>query len=105
MKANTGKRIVVIVLSTLIVGCSSIRARTHPPAAQWTVYPGVRQDVREIGEIVSGQREDPVWVKAMVTTILLVDLPISTLFDTLVTPYDLYRIHRAGQQSIEQKSD
>ncbi|HEB77064.1 MAG TPA: YceK/YidQ family lipoprotein [Methylothermaceae bacterium] len=97
MKANTKKYLVVIILSTLMAGCSSIRARSNHAAAQWNVYPGVRQDVKEIGEIMTGQRKDPIWVNVMVTTILLVDLPISALFDTLVTPYDVYRIHRVGQ--------
>jgi len=93
MKASHGTRIGVILLSLLITGCSSIRARDATPAAQWKVYPGVRQDVKELKEIVMGQREDPLWVEALVATMLLADLPVSTVFDTLVSPYDLYRIH------------
>jgi len=101
VKTTTGTLIVVILLSTCIPGCSSIRARNGSSAQQWNVYPGTRQDVQEIGEIVSGQRKDPLWVQAIVTTILLVDLPVSSLFDTLAAPYDLYRNHRPGQASAE----
>ncbi|HEB78767.1 MAG TPA: YceK/YidQ family lipoprotein [Methylothermaceae bacterium] len=99
MFAMNGKRLIVILLSIVMGGCSSIRARDATPAAEWKVYPGVRQDVKELGEIVTGQREDPAWVEAMVAVMLLADLPVSTVFDTLVSPYDLYRVYRSGQQA------
>jgi uncharacterized protein YceK len=92
MKTNIEKCIAVVLLSLFTVGCSSIRARTDIPNAHWTVYPGVRQDVKELGEIFSSQRRGSVWIKGLVTTILVVDLPFSAVFDTLAIPYDLYHM-------------
>ncbi len=89
----------VILLSIVLGGCSSIRARDATPATQWMVYPGVRLNVEELKEIATGQREDPLWVQALVSTLLLADLPISTVFDTLASPYDLYRIYRSKPPS------
>lgn len=92
MKTNQYISIVIVLSSLFLLGCSSIRARDATPASEWTVYPGVQQDIKEMGEIVTGQREEPLWIQALVTTILIADLPVSTVFDTLVVPYDLYRI-------------
>ncbi len=93
------KPLFILLLGIMLGGCSSIRARDAIPATQWKVYPGVRQDVKELGEIVTGQREDPAWVKALVTVMLLADLPVSAVFDTLASPYDLYRIRRSSPTS------
>jgi len=80
-------------MSFLMLSCSSIRARTEIPNKEWTVYPGIRQDIKDTGGVFSGKRSDPGWVKGLVTTILIIDLPFSVAFDTLVMPYDLYRIY------------
>jgi uncharacterized protein YceK len=85
--------IFLLFLSLFSVGCSSIRARTATFNDEWTVYPGVQQDVKEIGEIFGGERPDPTWINGLVTSILIVDLPFSAIFDTLVAPYDVYRIY------------
>ncbi|MCX8049167.1 MAG: YceK/YidQ family lipoprotein [Methylohalobius sp.] len=90
---NNEKHLAVVLLSLFILGCSSIRARTDTPPTDWTVYPGVRKDLKEMGEMISGQREEPIWVKSLVTAILIVDLPASAVLDTLATPYDLYRLY------------
>ncbi len=96
MLTRPKKPLFVLLLGIMLGGCSSIRARDTIPAAQWKIYPGVRQDLEELREIITGQRKDPLWVETLVATMLLADLPVSTVFDTLVTPYDLYRIHRFG---------
>ncbi|WP_020565303.1 YceK/YidQ family lipoprotein [Methylosarcina fibrata] len=102
MKFNIQRWAVVILASSLAVGCSSIRARTEErDANQWTVYPGVRLDVAEMGKLTGGEplpssganSSGPGWVKGMIGTILVFDLPFSGVFDTLVIPYDLYRIY------------
>jgi uncharacterized protein YceK len=93
MKANVGKWGIIVLLSVLSSGCSSIRARTETLDKEWTVYPGVQQDVKEMGEIFSGQRPEPGWINGMVASILIFDLPFSAVFDTIVAPYDLYRIY------------
>lgn len=94
--------VVVVLLSILTAGCSSIRARTEERGtSEWTVYPGVQLDVTEMGKLAGGEplpssgagRSGPGWVKGMIATILAFDLPFSGLFDTLVIPYDLYRIY------------
>lgn len=92
MKIYSQKWIMLGLLGALAAGCSSIRARTEMPETEWKVYPGVRQDIREMGEIFSSQRADPRWVKGLVTTMLVIDLPISMAFDTFVMPYDAYRV-------------
>lgn len=96
---KTKRYIAVVLLGIFISACSSIRARTATPSADWTVYPGVQQDVREMGEILSSQRDEPVWIKGLVTAILMVDLPFSAVFDTFATPYDLYRIYTPEVQA------
>lgn len=93
------KRYAIVFVSIFIFGCSSIRARNDTAAEDWTVYPGVQQDVKEMGEILSSQRKEPVWVKGLVTTILIADLPFSAVFDTLAAPYDLYRIYTPETQA------
>ncbi len=92
MKADVGKWGIICLL-TVLSGCSSIRARTDTFQKEWTVYPGVQQDVKEMDEIFSGQRQKPGWVNGMVATILTFDLPFSAVFDTVAAPYDLYRIY------------
>jgi uncharacterized protein YceK len=93
MKSDIGIWVVIVLMSFLMSGCSSIRARTETPDKEWTVYPGIQQDVKETGELFSGKRSEPDWVKGLITAILIADLPFSTVFDTVVAPYDLYRIY------------
>ena len=93
MKANAGKWCVIFLLSALSSSCSSIRARTETLDKEWTVYPGVQRDVKEMDEIFSGERQKPGWINGMVASILIIDLPFSAVFDTVATPYDLYRIY------------
>jgi uncharacterized protein YceK len=102
MKSNIGKWTAVMLLSMAMLGCSSLRARTDivDENNEWKVYPGVRQDVKEMGRIVKGrpmkpdtESAEPGWVRGVVAVILVLDLPFSLVFDTLVAPYDLYRIY------------
>ena len=93
MKADFGKWGIIVLLSVLGSGCSSIRARTETLDKEWTVYPGVQQDAKEVGEIFSGERPKPGWINGLVASILIVDLPFSVVFDTIAAPYDLYRIY------------
>jgi len=93
MKSDIGIWAVVVFMSFLMFGCSSIRARTEPPDKEWTVYPGIQQDVKETGELFSSERSEADWVKWLIAAILIADLPFSAVFDTVVAPYDLYRIY------------
>ncbi|MGJ0485261.1 MAG: YceK/YidQ family lipoprotein [Methylomicrobium sp.] len=103
MKLNIGRRTTVILLSILMLGCSSIRTRYDilDENNKWKMYPGVRQDVKDMGKIVRGQSlkngeeksAEPGWIKGVVAFMLVFDLPFSTVFDTVVAPYDLYRIY------------
>ncbi|WAK03094.1 YceK/YidQ family lipoprotein [Methylobacter sp. YRD-M1] len=93
MKSNIGRWAVVVLLSIDLFGCSSIRARNEIPNRAWTVYPGPRKAVGEMGDIFSSRRSEPDWIKGLITAILVVDLPITTVFDTVVVPYDVYRIY------------
>ena len=47
MKYDIGSWAVVVFMSFLMVGCSSIRARNETPDKKWTVYPGIQRDVKE----------------------------------------------------------
>lgn len=93
MKSDFGGWIAVALMSILVSGCSSIRARTQTPGKEWTVYPGIQRDIKDTGELFCSKSQDPAWAKGMVATMLIVDLPISAVFDTVVVPYDLYRVH------------
>jgi uncharacterized protein YceK len=96
MKLNLGNFLAIGLVSFLL-GCSSIRARHTTSPAEWTVYPGVRRDVQDMAELL--RRQEPLWVKGLATGILLVDLPCSAVFDTLVAPYDWYRLYAAKKQA------
>ncbi|HYE34050.1 YceK/YidQ family lipoprotein [Methylocaldum sp.] len=100
MKADVGKWAVIVLLSVLATGCSSIRARTETPATEWKIYPGVRQDVKEMGEIFSGERPQPGWLNGLVASILIFDLPFSSVFDTFVLPYDLNRVRNPEASQV-----
>ncbi len=93
MKSDIGRWVVVVFMSFLILGCSSIRARTETSDKEWTVYPGIQQDVKDTSELFSGKSSNPGWIKGLMATILIADLPFSAVFDTVVVPYDLYRIY------------
>jgi uncharacterized protein YceK len=93
MKYNIGRWAVVVFTSFLMIGCSSIRARTETPDKEWTVYPGIQLDVKDTSELFSGKSSEPYWIKGIMTTIYIVDLPFSTVFDTVLVPYDLYQIY------------
>ena len=93
MKNDIGRWALVVFMSFLMIGCSSIRARTEITDKEWTVYPGIQEDVKDTSELYSGKSSEPGWIKGVMTTIYIVDLPFSTVFDTVVMPYDLYRMH------------
>ncbi|MFZ2171356.1 MAG: YceK/YidQ family lipoprotein [Methylococcaceae bacterium] len=93
MKSDIKIWAVVVLTSFLIIGCSSIRARTETPDKEWTVYPGIQQDVKETGELFGGERSEPDWIKGVIAAILIADLPFSAVFDTFAAPYDLYKIY------------
>jgi uncharacterized protein YceK len=93
MKFDIGRWAVVVFMSFLMLGCSSIRARTETSDKEWKVYPGIRQDVKDTGGLFSGKNLDPDWLKGVMAAIFVVDLPFSALFDTVVMPYDIYRIY------------
>ena len=93
MKSDIGIWAVVVLMSFLMVGCSSIRARTETPDKEWIVYPGIQLDIKETGKLFSNERSEPDWIKGVIATILIADLPFSAVFDTFVAPYDLYKIY------------
>lgn len=103
MKSAIGRWIMVVFMSFLMLGCSSIRARTESSDKGWTVYPGIQQDVKDTGGLFSGNNSDPGWIKGLITTLLIFDLPFSAVFDTAVMPYDLYRIY--APKSSEKKTE
>lgn len=104
MKSAIGRWITVVFISSHILACSSIRARTETPNKDWTVYPGIQRDVKDMRGVFSGKSADPGWTKGMITTLLIIDLPFSAVFDTVVMPYDLYRIYvpKYSEQNVEE---
>ncbi|HEY8218752.1 MAG TPA: YceK/YidQ family lipoprotein [Methylobacter sp.] len=107
MKSAFGRWMTVVFISSFILGCSSIRARTETPDKEWTVYPGFQQDIKDTDRVLSGKNPDPGWVKGMVTTLLVLDLPFSAVFDTVVMPYDLYLIYvpKHPEENAEKEQD
>jgi uncharacterized protein YceK len=104
MKSGISKWALIVLISFLMAGCSSIRARTGTPDEEWTVYPGIQQDLKESDELFSGKRPEPDWVKGVIAAILIADLPFSAVFDTAVVPYDLYRIYTSKRLGEASKS-
>ena len=104
MKSGIGIWALIVLISFLMAGCSSIRARTETPDDKWTVYPGIQQDLKETDELINGKRSEPDWVKGVIAAILIADLPFSAVFDTAVVPYDLYRIYTSKRLGEASKS-
>lgn len=70
--------LIVIASSMLCInGCSSIMTRVGPYQGY---YPGAKVDVQML-------KDDSGWV---MTPLAILDLPFSTLLDTLLLPYDYY---------------
>lgn len=86
-----------------MLGCSSIRARTETSDKEWTLYPGIQQDIKDIDGLYSSKNSDPGWSKGLVTTILILDLPLSVALDTIAAPYDLYRIYTPNNSGEKNK--
>ena len=63
MKNDIGRWALVVFMSFLMIGCSSIRARTETADKEWTVYPGIQLDVKDTGELFSGKNSEPYWIK------------------------------------------
>ncbi|MGZ8196330.1 MAG: YceK/YidQ family lipoprotein [Methylosarcina sp.] len=120
MKSNVERWAAIVFLSVFTLGCTSIRARNDDSEAnEWTLYPGVQLDAKELEKLSRGEplksfsddRSGPGWIKGMIATILVFDLPFSTVFDTVVAPYDLYRIYnpedfeKAGASSDSSDQD
>ena len=85
--------LILTVLFMMNTGCSSIRARNDQREDQWTVYPGIKRDVADLGDAFGGKIKGDSWSPAVVVPILLADMPCSTAMDTVALPYDLFRMH------------
>lgn len=86
--------LVGLLLASLVLigsGCSSVRSRYDTPPEQWTVYPGIQQDGKDMVGTLSGDVK-PVWTSALVGPVLVADLPFSLVTDTFALPYDLYTL-------------
>lgn len=104
MKSGIGIGALIVLISFLMAGCSSIRARTETPDNKWTVYPGIQQNLKESDELINGKRPEPDWVKGVIAAILIADLPFSAVFDTVAAPYDLYRVYTSKRLGEHSKS-
>jgi uncharacterized protein YceK len=97
------RRLPLLTTLTLITlagsGCTSIRARTELSPADWTLYPGVRRDVSDLGDAFEGKLNGPGWSPFMVAPILIADLPFSAGLDTLALPYDVNRVASKTEES------
>ena len=90
----------LLTLALLILagsGCTSIRARTELPPADWTLYPGIRRDMADLGDAFEGKLKGPVWIPVVVAPMLITDLPFSAVLDTVALPFDLYRMDQAEE--------
>ena len=82
------------LITGLVSGCSTVRARTEMPSDDWKVYPGIRRDVTDLEDAFAGKLKGPAWTTTMVVPILVGDMPFSTVVDTGALPYDIYRIQQ-----------
>jgi uncharacterized protein YceK len=81
--------IVILILFFCLTGCASIDYRTSYYGITPGIYPGVRNDIRNLfgysgGIIPLG----PEWVDDVFT---ILDIPFSFAFDTLCAPYDVFK--------------
>jgi uncharacterized protein YceK len=82
----------VIALAGAITGCGSLTARTCSDDPG--IYPGPRLD----GHWVQDPGDQP-----MNALIFPIDLPLSTALDTILLPYDIFRLasrHNANTNSL-----
>ena len=91
-KTFLGWVLIASALSTTI-GCSSVRSRYDTPADQWTVYPGIQRDGKDMVGTLTGDVK-PLWTSALVGPVLVADVPFSLVTDTFALPYDLYAMSR-----------
>lgn len=95
--------IILALMAQLGTGCTSIRARTELPATDWTLYPGVKRDVSDLGDAFTGQLKGPAWIPVVVVPMLVADFPFSAVMDTCALPYDAYRGHKARERDATQE--
>jgi uncharacterized protein YceK len=103
MNQQLSMLIILALMTQLGTGCTSIRARTELPAADWTLYPGVKRDVSDLGDAIEGKLKGPGWIPVVVVPMLVADLPFSTVMDTCALPYDVYRVHQAREMEGQQE--
>ena len=109
-KANDMKLLLATTLFALTLclqGCGTIASRSeyrYPEA--WPVYPGTHYDLTGIKMCFSGTAmgTDPscgqkIAMYTLVPICLLADLPLSTLLDTLLLPYDISHPNRQIEDS------
>ncbi|MGL4858791.1 MAG: YceK/YidQ family lipoprotein, partial [Enterobacteriaceae bacterium] len=71
----------------LVSGCASIMSHSGPYQGY---YPGVRSNAEAL------QHEQTGWA---MTPLLVLDMPLSAVADTLLLPYDAYRSDKEQQSS------
>ena len=89
------------LITGLVSGCTTVRARTEMPSDDWKVYPGIRRDVTDLEDAFAGKLKGPAWTTTMVVPILVGDMPFSTVVDTGAFPYDLFRIQQLDTPEAE----
>lgn len=91
MNTNFKLKIVAILLPTICFcgGCSTIFTQHTTSPGDWVAVPsGVYRGVRFDGSLIA-DADCPAGLKVL----CVVDIPLSTVGDTIVLPYDLATIH------------
>lgn len=79
-----------------LTGCASIEA--HTDGRDKHVYPGVRSTVRQLKEAKSQW-----WDSTCVRVMMVIDLPLSAIFDTLCLPCDIIGQAKASRSESSEK--
>ncbi|HEY4261511.1 MAG TPA: YceK/YidQ family lipoprotein [Schlesneria sp.] len=109
-------RFITIFLIASNCGCASVGFRTGAYGDSATIYPATRSDAGNISYVVSRpfRRVDPTTevdaqegLAYLFAPVALIDLPLAVTVDTLLLPYDLYKLRNKdpGKDSFREWKD
>ena len=76
------KKLLFVLLTTILIGCGSISVRVIHPLPVLGIYPGVRYDCEYTSAFITSEP---------FTFIYVMDIPFSFVVDTVCFPYDTYK--------------
>ena len=86
-------KIIIAILSALLLsGCATVAVRAYGEPSSYGVYPAVKGDILAVAMTHSSEASNvlPAWEKPLLDLLVLIDLPVSIVLDTILLPFDIY---------------